>query len=238
MKKHIMTIAILMLVVAVVSTAGCKKNDDSENESDNQGDNIPAWVDLGLQSGTLWATCNVGAATPEDYGDYFAWGETEPKTTYSLSNYKHSHGGYNELTKYCHISDYGYNGFVDNLTSLQSADDAATAKLGSGWHIPTKEQWQELYLGTDHTWTTRNGVKGRLFTSSYNGNSIFLPAAGYRKDDGAEDAGQLGRYWSNLLYNGGPYDAWAMIFDSDGCITGRANRQFGRSIRAVRSSRQ
>ena len=90
------------------------------------------WVDLGLPSGTLWATCNVGASKPEEYGDYFAWGETEPKDEYCWSTYLHCKGDYNSLTKYCHQYDYGYNGFTDNLTELEPADDAATANWGSG----------------------------------------------------------------------------------------------------------
>ena len=94
------------------------------------------YVDLGLPSGTLWATCNVGADTPESYGDYFAWGETEPKTTYDWSTYKYCVGEYDRLTKYCSDTTYGYNGFTDDLYVLQPSDDAATVNWGEGWRTP------------------------------------------------------------------------------------------------------
>ena len=103
------------------------------------------WVDLGLPSGTLWATCNVGANTPEEYGDYFAWGETEPKDYYGWNTYKWCNGSRYTLTKYCTDSSYGYNGFVDNKAELDPEDDAAYVNWGSSWRIPTTEQQCELY---------------------------------------------------------------------------------------------
>ena len=106
------------------------------------------WVDLGLPSGTLWATCNVGADNPEDYGDYFAWGETEPKVIYNWSTYKWCNGSVNTMTKYC--TDSGY-GTVDNKTELDPADDAATVNWGTSWRMPTLEQLDELL--TKCTWT-------------------------------------------------------------------------------------
>ena len=112
------------------------------------------YVDLGLPSGLLWATCNVGADNPEDYGDYFAWGETQPKDTYNWSTYQYCNGSYNTLTKYCSNSSFGYNGFTDDLTTLLPEDDAATANWGSHWRMPTEEEWQELYRNTTNTWTT------------------------------------------------------------------------------------
>ena len=136
-----------------------------------------AYVDLGLPSGLLWAACNVGANAPEEYGDYFAWGETQPKDVYNWSTYQYCMGSNNTLTKYCTDPNYGYNGFTDNLTILLPEDDAATANWGNGWRMPTKEEWQELLDNTTVTWTQQNGVNGRLFTGS-NGNSLFLPAAG------------------------------------------------------------
>ena len=145
------------------------------------------YVDLGLPSGMLWATCNVGANAPEDNGDYFAWGETQPKDVYNWDTYQYCMGSYNTLTKYCTRSDYGFNGFTDNLTILLPEDDAATANWGNGWRMPTIEEWQELYQNTTHTWTTQNGVNGRLFTAS-NGSSLFLPAAGYRNNSSLGDA--------------------------------------------------
>ncbi len=198
-----------------------------------------AYVDLGLPSGLLWATCNVGADNPEDYGDYFAWGETQPKDTYNWSNYQYCNGDYNTLTKYCNKSSYGYNGFTDDLTTLLPEDDAATANWGSDWRMPTKEEWQELLDNTTNTWTTQNGVNGRLFTAS-NGNSLFLPAAGYRSDSDLYYAGSYGYCWSSSLYTGyPPYRAWSFHFDSGNYLVDYfINRNCGRSVRGVRSSRQ
>ena len=100
------------------------------------------YVDLGLPSGLLWATCNEGADSPEEYGGYFAWGETETKDTYSWNNY--AHGAENALTKYCTLSSHGNNGFTDNLTTLDSGDDAATVLWGADWRIPTKAEWRSF----------------------------------------------------------------------------------------------
>ena len=172
------------------------------------------YVDLGLPSGLLWATCNVGADNPEDYGDYFAWGETQPKSIYNWSTYQYCNGNYNTLTKYCNNSSYGYNGFTDNLTTLLPEDDAATANWGSDWRMPTKEEWQELYNNTTCTWTTQNGVNGCLFTAS-NGDTLFLPAAGYRDISSLDYAGSDGLYWSSSpLHAGSPCLAWYFLFNS------------------------
>ena len=131
------------------------------------------WVDLGLPSGLLWATRNVGATSPEDYGDYFAWGETQPnKQFYDGFSYIYMERGDHGflLTKYCNDPLVGYNGFTDNLTILQPGDDAATANFGG--RTPTKEEWEELMNNTTATWTTQNGVNGLLFTA-INGNSLL-----------------------------------------------------------------
>ena len=194
-------------------------------------------VDLGLPSGLLWATCNVGAETPEDYGDYFAWGETQPKSVYNWRTYQYCMGNYNRLTKYCNNASYGYNGFTDNLTTLQPSDDAATANWGSDWRMPTKEEWQELINNTTVTWTTQNGVNGRRFTAM-NGNSLFLPAAGYRGGAGLNGAGMYGYYWSSSLSTVYPYNAWNLNFRSYDCGVYDDSRQDGLSVRPVRSVRQ
>lgn len=194
------------------------------------------YVDLGLPSGTLWAACNIGATTPEGYGDYFAWGETQPKTTYNCSTYKYCNGSYGQWTKYCSNSSYGYNGFTDNLTTLQSSDDAATANWGNGWCMPTEAQWRELSENTNNTWTTQNGVEGRLFTAS-SGSTLFLPAAGYRSDDGLYGVGSRGDYWSSSLYTVRPNGAWYFHIDSGSCYMNYGDRDDGQSVRAVRSAR-
>ena len=195
------------------------------------------YVDLGLPSGLLWATCNVGADTPEDYGDYFAWGEISTKSTYNWNTYQYCMGSSTTMTKYCSKSIYGYNGFTDDLTTLLPEDDAATANWGSDWRMPTKEEWQELYQNTTHTWTTQNGVNGRLFTAS-NGNSFFLPAAGYRAVGGLSGAGSFGYYCSSSLDTGSPSNARGFYFDSIYYDMGSGNRYYGLSVRGVRSSRQ
>ena len=191
------------------------------------------YVDLGLPSGTLWATCNVGAASPEDYGDYFAWGETQPKDYYDWSNYQHCNGNYNTLTKYCNNSEYGYNGFSDNLTTLLLEDDAAIANWGNDWRMPTADQWLELYNNTTCTWTTQNDVNGMLFTAT-NGNSLFLPAAGSRWGRELSDTGFTGIYWSASLFTDDPNYAWDFYFYSDDLDMDYGSRNFGFSVRPVR----
>jgi hypothetical protein len=149
------------------------------------------YVDLGLS--VKWATCNVGASKPEEYGDYFAWGETK-QTTGWYKWYK-SYGSY-EVTKYCTGSDFGA---VDNKTLLEAADDAATANWGGAWRMPTKTEQDELREHCTWTWTQVNGVKGYKVTSKRNGNFIFLPAAGYCGYDSIKEAGSRGYYWSSSL---------------------------------------
>lgn len=185
------------------------------------------WVDLGLPSGTLWATCNVGANRPEEYGDYFAWGETEPKTDYSWYTYKYCKGTDDSLTKYCTNSS---NGTVDNKTELEPSDDAATANWGSNWQMPSKEQFEELFNSsyTTTTWT----LWGREITSKSNGNSIFLPAAGCPGGT-SNGVGYIGCYWSRSLYTGSS-DAYDLYFDSSGIYTEYSNRCNGYSVRPVR----
>lgn len=161
------------------------------------------YVDLGLPSGTLWATCDVGADSPEDQGDYFAWGETTSKNTYEWSTYQYCNGSSHTLTKYCFSLYHGYNGFTDNLTILLPEDDAATANWGNGWCMPTKEQWQELINNTTVSYTTLNGVYGCLFTA-LNSNALFLPAVNLDDISAVDlDVGCSGSYWSSSLDTGG-----------------------------------
>ena len=187
--------------MAAVFTA-CEKNEPSDNATGTA--NGHGYVDLGLPSGTKWATCNVGATKPEEYGSYYAWGETEPKTNYDWSTYKWCNGDYDTLTKYCTDSNYGT---VDNKTVLELADDAARANWGGAWRMPTDAEWTELRENCTWTLTSNyngTGVEGRIVTSKINGNSIFLPAAGYRYNDDLHDAGYGGNYWSSSLGTGSP----------------------------------
>ncbi|MBO7134987.1 MAG: DUF1566 domain-containing protein [Bacteroidales bacterium] len=190
------------------------------------------WVDLGLPSGTRWATCNVGASTPEGYGDYFAWGETTAKTSYNWSTYRYCNGSNTTLTKYCNNSSYGNNGFTDNRTTLEASDDAATANWGSDWRMPTYDELNELKNNCTVTWTTQNGVNGRLFTGP-NGNSIFLPAAGDRGDSDLYGAGSLGGCWSSSLYTGYTGSAWNLDFNSGDYGMYSDYRCYGLAVRAV-----
>ncbi|MCR5851586.1 MAG: Ig-like domain-containing protein [Bacteroidaceae bacterium] len=195
------------------------------------------YVDLGLPSGTLWATCNVGAEKPEDYGDYFAWGETagynSGKTNFSWSTYKYCKGSNSTMTKYCTNSSYG---IVDNKTELEPEDDAATVNWGSGWQMPSLEQCEELINSsyTTMTWTTENGVYGRKITSKSNGNTIFFPAAGFRYDAIIYYSGSYGLIWSRSLSSlNTDYASYYILFDSRDISTSYANRFEGHSVRPV-----
>ena len=190
--------------------------------------NIYEYVDLGLS--VKWATCNVGASKPEEYGDYFAWGETQPKDYYDWSTYKWCNGSYNTLTKYNNSSSYGT---VDNKTQLELSDDAARANWGGSWRMPTKAEQDELRQQCTWTWTTQNGVNGYKVTSKKNGNSIFLPAAGYRYGSSLDYAGSYGYYWSSSLYTGSPYYAYVLLFGSDGVGWYYDYRYYGHSVRPV-----
>lgn len=169
-----------------------------------QADN---YVDLGLPSGTLWATCNVGATSPEDYGDYFAWGETDGsgdgKSLFSKDNYKWFATGTDYYTKYCSRSYHGYNGFTDGKTELELEDDAAYVKWGPAWCTPSKEQCEEL-INTDYTVserTTQNGVAGWKITSKSNQNSLFLPGSGLYRGNTTDYNGTC-IYWTRTLKTG------------------------------------
>ena len=137
------------------------------------------YVDLGLS--VKWASCNVGATAPEEYGDYFAWGETYQKRYYYWDNYKYCNGTNESLTKYCTKTSCGEFAFVDNKTTLDLTDDAARVNWGGTWRMPTAEESEELMNEENCTWiwTTKNGVNGLKITSRKNGNFIFLPAAGH-----------------------------------------------------------
>ena len=243
--KHLKFLAAVCCMAAVF--AACEKNDPSDNTNNNgtntdQNDgnsntgsdnatgtaNGHEWVDLGLS--VKWATCNVGASKPEEYGNYYAWGETTPKAYYDWSTYKWCNGSYDNQTKYNTSSIYGT---VDNKTVLELADDAAHANWGGAWRMPTDAEWTELRENCTWTWTTKNGVNGYEVKSEANGNSIFLPAAGYRGNDGLGSAGNYGNYWSSSLDTGNPVGAWRVLFGSDNVGRRNNSRYYGRSVRPV-----
>ena len=159
-------------------------------------------VDLGLPSGTLWATCNVGTTTPEGYGDHFAWGETTTKSTYDWSTYFDTNDGGSTFAK------YNNNG---GKTVLDPEDDAAHVNWGGSWRMPTKAEWQELCDNCTWTWTTQNGIKGYKVTSNkagYTDKFIFLPADSWLNSD------SLGYYWSSSLLEYYSNGAWILCFES------------------------
>ncbi|MBQ7269665.1 MAG: leucine-rich repeat protein [Bacteroidales bacterium] len=192
-------------------------------------------VDLGLS--VKWASINVGASYPWEYGDYFAWGEVEPKDDYSWSTYKWCmNGSSNQLTKYCNISSLGYNGFTDNKTVLDPEDDAAAVNWGGSWRMPTKAEQGELRNDCTWEWTSLNGVYGRKVTSKKSGYTdkwIFLPAAGYRDGTSLLDAGSYGCYWSSPLDTDNSYYAYRVSFRSDNVYWYYDYRFYGRSVRPV-----
>lgn len=190
------------------------------------------YVDLGLPSGTLWATTNVGASEPEDYGYYFAWGEVEPKYTYDWNTYFDSvNGSSSNFKKY-------YNG--GGKTELDLEDDAAYMNWGEGWRMPSRAQQDEL-RDTNNctwTWTNVNGKNGYLVKSKRNESSLFLPAASFRFGGSLGTAGSLGDYWSRSLLTSDSYRAYGLFFNSSFIDWGRYDRYYGFSVRPVRVSSQ
>lgn len=257
MKKLAKAIAAIMLTVAVICSAGCKPDDNNgggggsgNNDGGGHYNGNYEYVDLGLPSGTLWATFNLGAATPEERGDLFAWGETEPNAGLGKENYKYGNGRWHEfrLTKYCSDPRYGENGYTDTLTVLQPEDDAATVNWGDGWCMPTVAQYRELIDNTTRTY--QYGTKGVLLTAS-NGNSIFFPAWSWRfNDNGRTFSIDGGLHWTNEK-SADPYDANGFDFMysivDDGIVQNIVNsnlafvnelgdRYEGWPVRPVRSS--
>lgn len=207
MKKTLFLIFSIFIIISGNSNGSvASKNNVSSTTGTLNGHD---WVDLGLPSGTKWATCNIGATKSEDYGYYYAWGETKSKKKYNGKNYK-------------------YN---DNPIVLSSKDDVATANWGSGWRMPTRAEMDELSSNCTHKWTTQNGVNGLLFIGT-NGNSIFLPAAGYRSG-GYNNIGYSGLYWSRSLYSGNSNNAMYLVFSIDHSSSSNSYRYYGFSVRPV-----
>lgn len=191
--------------------------------------NKPEAVDLGLPSGLKWASYNLGATSPEGYDGYYAWGETEPKDNYAWSNYKWCNGTLDKQVKYCTTAKYGT---VDNKTTLDPEDDAAHAIWGGAWRMPTRSEMDELRNTCTWTWTTLNGTKGYKVTGP-NGNSIFLPAAGYRRNTYLCDAESYGGYWSASLGESYSDVAYCLYLHPGARGTYDYNRCIGQSIRPV-----
>ena len=194
-----------------------KKSSSQKSSSSSTGvSGGHEYVDLGLPSGLKWATCNVGASKPEEYGDYFAWGETSPKSSYKKSN---------SVTYGKRMGDIGGN----------DRYDAARANRGGDWRLPTKAEFDELLNSNNctWTWTTQNGVNGYKVTSKRNGNSIFLPAAGYRNGTSLYNEGSNGNYWSSTPDESSDYYSCSLNFYSGGHYTYWSYRYRGQSVRPV-----
>ena len=213
-----------MLSVAMLLVfAGCEKDPGSENDNSNNGGgdtgNVSGtiaghdYVDLGLPSGLKWATCNVGASKPHNYGNYYAWGETTTKSEYTEEN---------SVTYGQQISDFSGN----------ATYDAARANWGSTWRMPTKAEMQELDNNCTWTWTTQNGVNCYEVTGP-NGNSIFLPAAGWCYGSARDDVGADGLYWSSTPHESDTNFAYFLGFYSGYRSVNWAPRSDGFTVRPV-----
>ena len=243
---------IKLLPIAAVLCVGAVSCDKDDND-DVKNPNIylgHEYVDLGLK--VKWATCNVGAEKPEDYGDYFAWGDTTTKYLpgyaqsespqwkngmwdgYTWGTYRFCNETSNSLFKYCSKSDYGFDDITDTLTILTPADDVAHYKWGGNWRMPTQADFEELLNNCDCKYITQNGVKGLKVTSRKDSSkSIFLPVAGYRYGTNLYYIGSNGLYWSSSLNTDYPYDAWNLYFFSGSHGTDSHYRDYGRSVRPV-----
>ena len=189
------------------------------------------FVDLGLPSGTLWSTCNVGASNPSDFGLYFQWGDVESytfgqvgtKKNFSLDWSDYKWGAAPNFTKY---KRYG--------ATLELEDDAAHVNMGGDWHIPTTEQCQELIDNTTSEWTTQYGVNGELFTSKTDpSKSIFIPATGFAWDGSIHSSGSYGHVWSSVLNASSVYRGRNLSFGSGGAYLDINGRYGGFSVRGV-----
>ena len=224
--KALALAATVMMSAAFTACSSSNDNPTPTPPPDPTPDPKPTmeYVDLGLPSGLKWARCNLGASKPSDYGDYFAWGETEPnKAEYTWATYKW--GTKNNFTKY---ND------TDGKIVLDPEDDAATVNLGSPWRMPTADEIKELLDNCTWTWTTQDGVNGCEVKSKKNGNSIFLPSAGNRMGSELGNAGSEGYYRSSSLNTTYSYSAHILHFNSGVREWAINSRFFGGSVRPVR----
>ena len=210
-------------------------------------------IDLGLPSGTLWMDRNIGAKKIEDYGLYFAWGETQGYTAdevgktkqFSWADYKYANGDEDKLTKYCSASSFGNEGYTDNLTELELSDDAAYAYTNGKCNMPTYEQIHELDDFTDMIFTTKDNVEGTLVVSKVNNNTMFLPHTGVYYN-GTQHKGFKGysMHWSTYFTRDKTNNIYGWLLRTDKSINNNAlvidsgcdeyDRCFGCSIRGVK----
>ena len=216
--------AFSQVMLALCIVCSCSESSDEDRHSSAQLIvNGHKFVDLGLPSGLLWAETNIGAASSADDGDYFAWGETCSKTTYSWDTYKWGSSS--------NFSKYNYS---DNKKTLEAADDAATVNWGTPCRMPDSSDFQELYDECNWSWkSSYNGASGYLVTGP-NGNTIFLPASGYRCNGDLNYHGSNGFYWSRSLYSSGTNNARSLNFGGGNVYpTYGSGRYYGFAVRPV-----
>lgn len=234
-----LTIADVTKLISMLPQENSGNNDDTPSSHNGH-----EYVDLGLPSGTLWATCNIGATNPEGTGCYYAWAEVkgscDGKDNFISTYYKYDNGQLgDQLTKYCSDSSYGYNGFTDNLSVLEPEDDAASTNWGSSWRTPTKTEVNELKNKKYTSWTltTKNGVQGFVVTSlveGYTDKSIFLPAVGGVYTGKQIDyADEFACYWTATLYrDNDKASAWDLRASGSTGSSSR-DRSYGLLVRPV-----
>lgn len=226
MKKIFYFVALVAISLMFLQ---CEQNELGQGTGKENGHE---YVDLGLS--VKWATCNVGAESSEDYGDYFAWGEVEPKDYYSMGTYKYCY--HDKLTKYCTQSSEGKGGFTDNKIVLDPEDDAAIVNWGGAWRMPTGAEFTELLKKCKWTLTRHNGVYGYV-VKGRNGNSIFLPAAEAMSEGTLirkrGDYGSMGYYLSSELDVDASFYNNGLFFLSDNVLRYSLLRYWGCSIRPV-----
>lgn len=218
---------LLSLIAAVLFLAACGSGLDPELELYSGIENGHKYVDMG--GGVMWAQVNLGASMIGEYGDYYAWGETETKDYFWYNTYKYCEGRQNTYTKYCINPSEGK---VDSLTTLELEDDAAHVQWGGNWRIPTREEWIELRNTCTWTYTRENGIKGWKATAP-NGNCIFFPLGGGCTFNENETINHVGYYRSSSLgekYSGSTY---IVIMRTDEVTWSNGSRQGGLSIRPV-----
>ncbi|MBR1502666.1 MAG: hypothetical protein IJ618_02130 [Prevotella sp.] len=222
---------LMMLAVTLSSSTGYAKVSGTESEPTTP-DGVEA-VDLGLS--VKWANVNLGAKKSSDFGAYYAWGETKPKSYYGWDTYLWSRGNTQFLTKYS---------TSDGKSQLDSSDDAARANWGGDWRMPTAEEYEEL-VNPDNCkweWITKDGVNGYKVTGKKTGKSIFLPITGFRFYAGIQFRAVYGYYWTSSLYRDNPNKAWCLEFNFSDVNVHHGklscNRFSGRCIRAVSTKGQ
>ena len=210
--KNIVSFVFSLVIATFSASAGCQHANSTISSGDEPVINGHEYVDLGLS--VKWATCNVGADNPEEYGNHYSWGETSTKSNYSSDN---------SVTRGKNFSDIGGN----------PTYDVARKQWSSTWRLPTGAEFDELLSNCTWTWTTQNGVSGYKVTSKKNGNSIFLPAAGWRNGASLYYQGAYGYYWSSTPHGSDSSYAYYLVFTSGSHGTSWDGRDEGRSVRPV-----